>query len=122
MVFEGHVPDHEGQLPVMEMEYEAYEELAIKEAERILEELKERYSLSKILCVHRIGVLKVGDLAIWIGTVSQQPREAFWAAAQALDAIKKHVPIWKKEWSGDGRNEWISGNRSESYSRTLKSS
>src|SRR5262245_9510683 len=65
--FEGWVRDHNEGLAVTRLEYEAFEALAAKEGERIIAEARERFPLVAAACVHRVGSLAIGDLAVWVG-------------------------------------------------------
>ena len=58
-------------------------------------------------CVHRVGRLAVGDVAVWIGVIAGHRDEAFRACRFIIDEVKKRVPIWKKEHYTDGSSEWI---------------
>src|SRR5271166_6146953 len=77
VAFEGWVRDHnEGQL-VARLEYEAYAELAVREGERIVGEAIRRFGVARALCVHRVGNLAIGDLAVWVGVSAAHRDEAF---------------------------------------------
>ena len=65
--FEGLVRNHNDGKPVNGLEYSSYIPLAEKEGMRILLEAKERYSIEAAACVHRIGSLKIGEIAVWTG-------------------------------------------------------
>jgi molybdopterin synthase catalytic subunit len=107
VVFEGRVRDrHEGRR-VLSLEYAAYEALALAEGERILEEARRRHGLERILAVHRIGRLGIGETAIWMGAVSEHRREAFEGVSWAMTEIKRSVPIWKHEQYADGSSSWV---------------
>jgi molybdopterin synthase catalytic subunit len=107
VAFEGWVRDHQAGRRVIRLEYQAYSDLAIKEGERILVECVERNGLLDARCVHRVGMLEVGELAVWIGVSSAHRDEAFAACRAIIDRIKTRVPIWKKEYYADGESEWI---------------
>lgn len=109
VVFEGWVRDEHRGRPVRALEYEAYAPLAVKEGERILEAARERFDLSAIAGVHRLGYLEVGDCAVWIGASSPHRQAAFEACMWVMDRFKETVPIWKKEYFSDGSTEWVRG-------------
>ena len=73
--FEGWVRDHNEGRTVQRLEYEAFEALAVKEGERIVAEAIEKFGVTRAACVHRVGSLAIGDLAVWVG-VSSAHREA----------------------------------------------
>lgn len=105
--FEGWVRNHNEGRAVVLLEYEAFEPLSRKEAERILQEAMERFNIVKIACVHRIGALEVGDIAVWIGVTAEHREAAFKACQYIIDEIKVRLPIWKKEHYTDGSSEWV---------------
>ena len=65
--FEGWVRNHNEGLAVRHLEYEAFEPLAIKEGERIVAEAIARFGIEHAACVHRIGDLAIGEMAVWVG-------------------------------------------------------
>lgn len=107
VAFEGRVRDHHEGRPVLRLEYEAYPNLARTEGEAILQELKSRFGLARIECVHRTGSLEVGETAVWVGAIAAHRGECFQAVAQAMDRIKHRVPIWKHEFYRDGSEAWV---------------
>jgi molybdopterin synthase catalytic subunit len=94
--FEGWVRNHnEGQV-VTCLEYEAFQELAVKEGERIIADALRRFPVKHALCIHRVGTLDLRDMAVWVGVSSAHRREAFDACRFIIDEVKHRVPIWKK--------------------------
>jgi molybdopterin synthase catalytic subunit len=107
VTFEGWVRDHNDGRPVRALDYEAYGALAEKEGARIVAETLAKFPVSRVVCVHRTGGLKIGDLAVWIGVASAHRGAAFDACRHLIDEVKARVPIWKKEHYADGATEWI---------------
>lgn len=107
VAFEGRVRDHHEGRRVRSLEYEAYRNLALAEGHRILEAMAWKFGLQRILCVHRIGPLAVGETAVWLGAASAHREAAFAAVSRAMDEIKATVPIWKREIYEDGESAWI---------------
>jgi molybdopterin/thiamine biosynthesis adenylyltransferase/molybdopterin synthase catalytic subunit/rhodanese-related sulfurtransferase len=105
--FEGWVRDHNEGRRVQHLEYEAYEALAIREGERIVNKAIERYGVLAAACVHRVGDLAIGELAVWVGVSSVHRAEAFAACRYIIDEVKHRVPIWKKEHYVDGDSGWV---------------
>lgn len=102
--FEGRVRDSNGRRTVVALEYEAYPRLCLTEGTAILRE-----ALNDVIdarCVHRVGRLAVGDVAVWIGVIAGHRDEAFRACRDIIDEVKRRVPIWKKEHYADGSSEW----------------
>lgn len=111
VAFEGWVRNHNEGREVKRLEYEAFEPLAIKEGERIIAAAAERHGVEHILCVHRIGNLALGDMAVWVGVSSRHRHEAFLACREVIDEVKHRVPIWKKERYVDGDSGWVNCER-----------
>jgi len=109
--FEGWVRnENEGQV-VERLEYEAYEPLVIAEGEKVLAEAKERFPYLEARCVHRVGLLELGECAVWIGVASAHRDEAFKACRYIIDEIKVRLPIWKKEHYANGDSGWVNCER-----------
>jgi adenylyltransferase/sulfurtransferase len=109
--FEGWVRDHNEGRRVERLEYEAFEALAVKEGERIVADAVARFGVSRAACVHRVGALGIGDLAVWVGVSSAHRGEAFAACRYIIDEVKHRVPIWKKEHYTDGDSGWVNCER-----------
>jgi molybdopterin/thiamine biosynthesis adenylyltransferase/molybdopterin synthase catalytic subunit/rhodanese-related sulfurtransferase len=109
--FEGWVRNHNEGLAVTRLEYEAFEALAIKEGERIVTEAIERFGVINAACVHRVGSLAIGEMAVWVGVSSRHRAEAFAACRYIIDEVKHRVPIWKKEHYVTGDSGWVNCER-----------
>ena len=103
--FEGRVRDTNESRTVVGLEYEAYLKLSLAEGNTILREAQANVIAAR--CVHRVGRLAVGEVAIWIGVTASHREEAFQACRDIIDEVKRRVPIWKKEHYRDGSSEWI---------------
>lgn len=94
--------------------YDAYPALAEKEMARINGELSQEFEVAHVVMIHRIGELKVGEIAVLVA-VSAPHRGAAFAACQAgIDRIKTRVPIWKLERWQDGPDSWHDDGSGES--------
>ncbi|MFQ5514655.1 MAG: molybdenum cofactor biosynthesis protein MoaE [Myxococcota bacterium] len=91
------------------LEYEAYEPMAERELESIVEQVRGRWPEVRIALAHRVGRLAIGDAAVMIAVAAPHRVEAFEACRFAIDTLKRSVPIWKKEFSEDGAC-WIEEN------------
>ncbi len=107
VTFEGWVRNHNEGQDVLRLEYQAYERLAIKEGNRIVAEAAARFPIKRALCVHRVGELEIGDLAVWVAVSSGHRDEAFQACRYIIDEVKHRVPVWKKEYYADGDSGWV---------------
>ncbi|MGI9343734.1 MAG: molybdenum cofactor biosynthesis protein MoaE [Gammaproteobacteria bacterium] len=111
VAFEGWVRDHNEGQRVLRLEYEAYESLGVKEGNRIVNEAIEKFGVTAARCVHSLGALELGDLAVWVGVSSPHRAEAFAACRYIIDEVKHRVPIWKKEHYVDGDSGWVNCER-----------
>ena len=111
VAFEGWVRDHNDGRRVQSLEYEAHATLAVREGERIIAEAVERFGIRGALCVHRVGSLNLGDLAVWVGVSAEHRDEAFRACRYIIDEIKHRLPIWKKEYYERGDSGWVNCER-----------
>ncbi len=109
--FEGWVRDHNEGQQVRHLEYEAFEVLANKEGERIIAEAVARFGVEHAACVHRVGDLQLGEMAVWVGVSSRHRQEAFLACRYIIDEVKHRVPIWKKEHYLNGDSGWVNCER-----------
>jgi len=107
VAFEGWVRDHHEGRRVTGLEYEAYEALAVSEGARIVAEAKEKFGAARVACVHRVGALAIGDMAVWVGASAPHRDEAFAACRYVIDEVKLRVPIWKKEHYVEGESSWV---------------
>ena len=109
--FEGWVRNENEGREVRRLDYEAFEELAVKEGARIVAEALRRFGVRGARCVHRVGELGLGELAVWVGVASGHRAEAFAACRYIIDEVKHRVPIWKKEHYLDGDSGWVNCER-----------
>jgi molybdopterin synthase catalytic subunit len=109
--FEGWVRDHNEGQQVTRLEYEAFEALGVREGERIMQEARERFGVTRLLCVHRLGTLGLTDIAVWVGAAAAHRDEAFKACRYVIDEVKHRVPIWKKEHYVSGDSGWVNCER-----------
>ena len=107
VTFEGKVRNHAQLRQVLRLEYEAYDDLAISEGEKLVAEAIERYQLESATVIHRLGLLEIGETAVVIQTAAAHRREAFAGCEWILDQLKHRVPIWKKEYYADGDSGWV---------------
>ena len=89
------------------LRYEAYAALAEAEGLRILAEAGRRFDIAEAACVHRLGELAPGDLAVWVGVSAAHRGPAFEACRWILDEVKSRVPIWKHERYVGGEATWL---------------
>lgn len=105
--FEGWVRDHHGGRAVAGLRYESYAALAQSEGDKIMAEAIERFAIVDACCVHRVGDLAIGELAVWVGVSAAHRDAAFAACRFIIDETKGRVPIWKHERYVDGDADWL---------------
>ena len=91
---------------VLYLEYEAYPEMALGKMREIGREIADRWGLTHVAIVHRVGRIEVGEASVVIAVSAPHRSEAFEACRFAIDRLKETVPVWKKEVYADGE-EWL---------------
>ena len=95
--------------PVVALEYQAYEPMAINVFEAIAQHIYQTWpDITKVVIHHRIGRLEVGEISVLVAVGSPHRAEAFAACQYAIDRLKHEAPIWKKEYWQDGTSSWVS--------------
>jgi molybdopterin synthase catalytic subunit len=107
-LFLGVVRNENGGRPVLHLEYEAFEEMALPLLEQIARDAVARFGVSDVRLVHRLGRLEIGEASVAVAVASPHRGEAFSACRWAIDTLKASVPIWKKEFYADGA-VWLEG-------------
>jgi len=92
--------------------YEAYDEMALKEMRKLIDLAHEKYEISNVGIVHRLGRLEIGETSVVISVAAPHRRAAFEACEWLIRELKRTVPIWKKEVYASGE-KWIEGAESE---------
>ncbi len=96
--------EQHGQL--VRLDYEAYADMAKDVMRRLADEARQRWSLRKVVIVHRVGPVALGEIAVYIGVTAGHRAECFDACRWLIDAIKQDAPIWKKDVFEDGYVRW----------------
>ena len=105
-IFLGTTRNHSNGKKVVQLEYEAYQPMALKIMTDIDGEMRKRWSVYGIAIVHRTGVVPVMEASVAIAVSAAHRNDAFEACRYAIDELKKRVPIWKKEVFEDGE-VWV---------------
>lgn len=88
--------------------YEAYEPMALKEMEKLGAHAREKFEISHVGIIHRLGKLEIGETSVVVTVAAPHRKDAFEACAWLITELKKTVPIWKKEFYADG-SAWVEG-------------
>ena len=102
VVFDGIVRNHTRNRQTLYLDYEAYEEMALKQMDSLSREAISRFGVRQVTLVHRLGRINVSETSVLIVVASAHRAQAFDACRWLIDTLKKTVPIWKKETFVDG--------------------
>jgi molybdopterin synthase catalytic subunit len=105
-LFLGTVRNHDHNLSVDELTYEAHPE-ALKHLRVVADRVCENPAVTALAAVHRTGQLAVGDIAVIVAVAAAHRDVAFAACRQLIDELKAEVPIWKHQRFADGASEWV---------------
>jgi molybdopterin synthase catalytic subunit len=108
VVFEGVVRDNTRGRQTLYLDYEAYEEMALKQMEELAAQALGQFKVRDVAIVHRLGRLEIGETSVLIVVASAHRGAAFDACRWLIDTLKRTVPIWKKEHFVDGA-VWADG-------------
>jgi MoaE-MoaD fusion protein len=108
VIFDGFVRNNFRGRETLYLEYEAYEPMALAKITEIGAQIREKFKVSRIAIVHRLGRLNIGETSVFIVVSAPHRAAAFDACRFAIDTLKRTVPIWKKEYFADG-SVWAEG-------------
>ncbi len=108
LTFEGIVRDNTKGRKTLYLEYEGYEPMALKVMAELAESILGAHAIGRIAIVHRLGRMEIGEASVVIVVASPHRRAAYEASREAIDTLKRTVPIWKKEFFEDGE-VWVEG-------------
>lgn len=106
VVFAGAVRDVDGGRAVTELDYTAHPS-AVAQLRGVAESVASRFPVVAVAVTHRVGALRIGDLAVVLAVSCPHRGEAFDAARALIDELKQTVPIWKHQVFEDGSQEWV---------------
>jgi molybdopterin synthase catalytic subunit len=108
VVFDGIVRNNTRGRRTLFLVYEAYQEMALLQMQKLAGEAMAAHGVRQVALVHRLGRLNVGETSVLIAVASAHRAQAFEACRWLIDTLKKTVPIWKKEHFEDGA-VWADG-------------
>ena len=108
VTFQGVVRNNTRGRDTLRLEYECYEEMAIRTMASIGREIAQSFAISRIAMVHRLGTLEIGEASVVVIAAAPHRRPAFDAALEGINRLKRLVPVWKKEFFADGE-VWVEG-------------
>lgn len=108
IAFEGVVRNNTRGRQTLYLDYEAYEEMALKQLEELATEALSQFKVREVAIVHRLGRMEIGETSVLIVVASAHRGAAYEASRWLIDTLKRKVPIWKKEYFVDGA-VWADG-------------
>ncbi len=96
---------------IARLDYEAYEQMARRNLERMAGDASEKWHLRRVAMIHRLGPVPVGEASVVISVASGHREASFEACRWLIDTLKQDVPIWKKDVFEDGHTSWVEGKR-----------
>ncbi|NJM71113.1 MAG: molybdenum cofactor biosynthesis protein MoaE [Scytonema sp. RU_4_4] len=109
VVMSGMVRNQTDGKPVIALEYQAYEPMAMRVFYQIAADIRQQWSVvNRVIIYHRVGRLQVGEISVLVAVGCPHRSEAFEACRYAIDTLKHNAPIWKKEHWADGSSSWVS--------------
>ena len=108
VTFDGFVRNQSHHRPTLYLDYEAYESMALAKMREIAAQVHEKFDIHRVVIVHRLGRLEIGETSVFIAASAAHRAAAFEASRLAIDTLKRTVPIWKKEYFEDGA-VWADG-------------
>jgi molybdopterin synthase catalytic subunit len=91
---------------VIAIELEHYPAMTQNALQALVDEAQARWELLGCVLIHRVGVIKVGEGIVLIGTASPHRAAALDACAFLIDRLKTDAPFWKKEHR-ERSAEWV---------------
>jgi molybdopterin synthase catalytic subunit len=116
ITFEGVVRNHSGGSRTLYLDYECYIPLALKKMREIGAEILGTHAVRGIAMVHRLGRLQIGETSVAIVVTAAHRKPAYEASLEAINRLKRLVPVWKKEYFEDGE-VWVEGEWESSVPR-----
>ncbi len=108
VTLDGYVRQFTKGRETLHLVYEAYDDMAIKEMQKLVERAKSDFEISNVGVVHRLGKLEIGETSVVISVAAPHRKAAFAACEWIIRELKRTVPIWKKEVYADGE-VWVEG-------------
>lgn len=98
-IFVGRVRDDETDgKRVKAIEYSAYDDMAVKEAEEIVRTVRSAFSdVRSVIIVHSTGIVRAGEASLFIMVTSGHRDHGTRACRHTLEMVKERLPVWKKE-------------------------
>ena len=107
VLFLGTTREWTGGRKTLWLDYECYEEMAVRQLELLEQQAREKWTLEHCTIVHRLGRVDLGEASVAVAVSTKHRSESFEAGQWLIDQLKEVVPIWKQEHWDDGTTEWV---------------
>ena len=108
VTFQGVVRNNTKGRQTLRLEYECYEQMAIRKMAEIGREIAAQFAISRIAMIHRLGSMEIGEASVAVFATAPHRKPSFDAALEGINRLKRLVPVWKKEFFADGE-VWVEG-------------
>lgn len=109
VVMSGMVRNQTDGKPVVALEYQAYEPMALQIFAQIAADIRKTWpDVNRVVIHHRVGRLQIGEISVLVAVGCPHRSSSFEACRYAIDTLKHNAPIWKKEHWSDGSSTWVS--------------
>lgn len=107
-------PVQESEAKVVRLEYEAYDDVALRRMEEIRDAIKKRAGILEVSIHHIIDTLNVGEPSLFVAVLGKHRHDVFSALSETVERVKKEVPIWKKEFTTK-ESYWVSNDPRQNH-------
>jgi len=107
LLFLGTVREFTSGRQTLRLGYEAYPQMALSKMRELAEQAAQRWPLTEVAIVHRLGLLELGEISVAIAVSAPHRDQGFEAGRWLIDTLKEVVPVWKQENWSDGTQEWV---------------
>lgn len=110
VTFTGKVRSEQSNVQSLYLEH--YQGMTEAVMSSIIDEARQRWQISRVLIVHRVGDILTNEQIVLVGVTSTHRQEAFSATEFIMDRLKNDVPLWKKEHTLD-EETWVEAKKSD---------
>ncbi|WOT05332.1 molybdopterin synthase catalytic subunit MoaE [Shewanella youngdeokensis] len=112
VTFVGKVRDFNDGSAVTDLTLEHYPGMTEAVLNQIEAEARERWPLTHVTIIHRVGLMTLGEQIVFIGVTSMHRKAAFAACEFLIDFLKTKAPFWKLE-AGEQGASWVEARDSD---------
>lgn len=113
VTFTGWVRQHDYATPITHLHLEHYPQVTETEIARIVANSLQKWPISEVVVVHRVGKIAVGEPIVFVLTQAAHRGDAYAANEYLMDYLKTSAPFWKQECFADGSAAWVAAKASD---------